>query len=125
MKLSPLQLRGLNKLGDALVPGDGEFPSFSRSGCAAAVDRVLDHMGAADLADLRGLLTVMAILPTFLVRAFAAFLELSLRWNGPLGGLLRFARLGVRGLVFTLYYSDPGTLKSIGYEVKVHLEKIR
>jgi hypothetical protein len=117
--LTAFQRKGLNKLGDALVPGDGDLASFSRSGCAGQVGRVLEHMGAADLADLRGLLTAMAILPSPLVRVFAAFLEWSLGLPGPLGGVLRFARLGVRGLVFTLYYSDPGTLRTIGYEVSV------
>jgi hypothetical protein len=120
MTISPLQLRGLNRLGDVYMPGYESLPSFSRSGCARELPRVLPHMGAGDLADLKLLLTLMGLLPSPLVRLFVAFIEWSVRWPDWVGGIFRFVRLGVRGLIFTLYYSDPATLQTIGYDVKVY-----
>ena len=39
--LNARQRLGLDRLGDALLPGDDEFPSFSRLGCGEHVDKLL------------------------------------------------------------------------------------
>ena len=43
---SPRQLKGLDRLGDTMLPGDGEFESFSAARCSREVDRILDFMPA-------------------------------------------------------------------------------
>lgn len=123
--LNARQLRGLNKLGDAMLPGYQELKGFSALGCAHQVDRILDHMPANDRNDLKLLLTVMALLPMFFVRGFLNLLEGTSTWNGPVGALLRFVRLGVRGLVMTLYYSHPKVTELIGYQVNVYTADLR
>jgi len=128
--LGPRQRRGLLKLGDVWCPGDGEFPSFSDLGCAEHVDAVLDEMHPADFAQLKLLLAAMAALPA---RAIARIIELSERGDelsptNPVGGQLRFVRLGVRGLVLGLYWSGrtgehhdgKSPLELIGYQVGVY-----
>jgi hypothetical protein len=116
--LNERQLRGLEKMGTTLIPGDGVLPPFGVSECSRHVDRVLDYMPAPDLADLKMLLGLMSFLPMPAIWLFMRFLEASV--NLPFAGVLRFARIGIRGLVMTLYYCDPGVLKVLEYQVDVY-----
>ena len=103
--MSPLQFRGLNRLGDAFIPGDRELPSFSACGCADHVDRVLTPMPEEDRKDLLMLLGILSMFPVFALRILWMILEAS-RWiPTPVGAFLRFLRTGLKGLVVTLYYS--------------------
>jgi len=56
--LSPAQLAGLVKVGDVLVPGEGDLPSLSASNAAAAADRLFAHMAPGDRDAVRILLGV-------------------------------------------------------------------
>jgi hypothetical protein len=125
--LGACQLRGLNKVGDCLVPGDEDLPSFTQSGCIEEVDRVLDYLPAEDRADLGRVLLVLAFLPSFAVPWLLGFLEADLPLPDRLAAPLRYLRLGLRGLVLSLYYSE-GTgqrcvaktpLQVLGYRVGV------
>jgi hypothetical protein len=118
--LNERQVRGLAKMGDVLVPGDEDLKSFSASGCVSEADRILDHMPLSDLKDLKMLLTLMSFFPMFLVAWFLAFLERSPRMPDWIGAPLRFVRLGIRGLVLTLYYSHPQAHQVLGYKVGVY-----
>lgn len=123
--LTPRELIGLKKLGDCIIPGDGELKSFSKSECADQVDRILDHMPMPDRNDLKMLLGLLALLPKFGVYLFVQLLELSPAIPSIFGGaILRFIRLGIRGLVMSLYYSNPETLKTLGYSVNVYTSDI-
>ena len=123
--LGARQISGLEKMGDVLVPGDNELVSFKVSGCSSEVDRILDHMPRSDLKDLKLLLTLMSFLPMFIVSWFLAFLELSPRMPNWIAGPLRFVRLGIRGLVLTLYYSHPQAHKVLGYKVGVYTDDLK
>ncbi len=126
--LSARQQRGLDRLGDAVLPGDEEFPSFSRLGCGEHVDKLLAEMPQRDRGDVLTLLTVTGLLPGPLVRLLVALFENSDRVPTVLGSTLRFAKMGVRGLVLTLYYSGlkgahyagRTPLEILGYEVGVY-----
>ena len=73
--LNSLQVKGLNKLGDRMLPGEGDLASFAGSGCASEADRILDHMPAKDLGDLKLLLALMGVLPGIMIAGFLALLE--------------------------------------------------
>jgi hypothetical protein len=111
-----------------MLPGDEEFPSFSRLGCGEHVDKLLAEMPERDRGDVLTLLTVTGSLPGALVRLLVATIEASDRVPTALGATLRFAKMGVRGLVLTLYYSGhKGSqyagrtpLEILGYEVNVY-----
>lgn len=121
--LSAAQRRGLLKIGDILVPGDGALPSFSASGCAEHADRMLAHMYEDDRAGVKGALTLFAFLPRSLVRALFALTERHASVPAPLAGLLRLANLGIKGVVMTLYYADVGdggVFAKIGWDPVVH-----
>src|SRR5688500_4332489 len=104
-QLSKFQFLGLQKLGNAFVPGDGEFPSFSASGCAEHVDCLLDEMPEGDLGDLKTLLLLLAFVPVFMIRGLLRFLEWSPSIPGGFGSILRLMRFGMKGIVISLYYS--------------------
>ena len=124
------QVKGLNKLGDGMCPGDDEFPSFSKTGCVEHVDEILDCMGSGDLAQLGQLLTLVSVMPRFGVQRLLRLAENSprMRDSNPLTPTLRFMRFGMRGLVLSLYYSGrtgasfdgPSPLDVIGYRVGVY-----
>ncbi|MGH7788561.1 MAG: hypothetical protein ACRERC_16950, partial [Candidatus Binatia bacterium] len=121
--LTPAQLAGLRKLGDILIPGDGELPSFSASGCAEQADRMLAYMNEGDRDGITTLLAVFRVLPGFAIRALVRLTEHHTAVPEPLAGLLRMINLGVKGVVMTLYYSgiDEGgaVFRAIGWDAKV------
>lgn len=117
------QLHGLRKVGDIVIPGDGEFPSFTQSGVLAEVDRMFDYLNASDRDGLRMVLGAFRLLPRPLIRGILALSEHHRVLPGPLGAAARQVNLGVKGVVMTLYYSDVGTGRSIheliGWDAKV------
>jgi hypothetical protein len=125
--LGACPLRGLSKVGDCLVPGDEDLPSFAQSGCIAYVDHILDYLPVEDRADLGRVLRVLAFLPSFAVRWLLALLEADLPLPDRLAAPLRYLRLGLRGLVLSLYYSEGAEqrcagktpLQVLGYRVGV------
>lgn len=122
--LSSRQIKGLNKLGNALIPGDDEFPRFSKTGCVSEVDRLLDYMPAQDLSDLKMLLTIFGWIPGFVVAWIMKILEFFYNLNLLLP-ILRLIRIGVRGLVMSLYYSGGEPLEKLDYKVQVYLEDMQ
>jgi hypothetical protein len=117
--LPPRALRGIDRLGDVLLPGDGALPRFSSTGCVTQVDRIAAYVPPADLRDLSMALRVLGWLPALLVRLAWALLDRSGRMPTALGALLRFARFGLKGLVNSLYFDDPTVLAALEYEVSV------
>ena len=128
--LGPGQLRALEAIGNILVPGEEDFPSFSRLGCVAHVDRLLDFMPDDDLRGLQGVLSAASFLPRFLAAGLLHWLEAGLWPPGPWASPLRVLRFGLRGIVLSLYYSggsgpsydEPGPLDVLSYRVGVAVE---
>lgn len=123
---------GLDKLGDALLPGDEDLPAFSELGCGDHIDTVLDEMPASDRDSLKVLLTVCRYLPNFALVGLLAGIERGTNLPGPLGTGVRFLRMGIKGLLLTLYYSGNkgasytgrNPLDVIGYHVSVYTADI-
>lgn len=126
--LSPRQMTGLNKLGDAFIPGDEIFPSFSQLGCSEHADAVISHIPPEDQKDLKLLLTLISFWAPFFVRSLISFLEISIHLPGPIGAFFRTVRFGIKGVVVSLYYSGrkgkkftgKTPLELIGYNVEVY-----
>ena len=120
--LSPTQMKGLLRLGDVVIPGvparksasgsltsgGGALPSFSESGCAAGIDRMLSYMYDDDRNAFLILATVCAYAPTPLVRLIVAMANANAKFPELLAGLMRTANLGIKGVVHSLYYSNLG-----------------
>ena len=121
--LSHTQLAGLLKVGDLMIPGDGELPSFSASGCAQHADRMIAHMNPGDRDGIALLLGVFRFLPGFVLRALLHLTERHAAFPEPIAAGLRMVNIGVKGVVMTLYYSGldaPGAiLRGLKWDAKV------
>jgi len=108
IRLTAGQREGLAKLGDVMIPGDGEMPSFTGAGC---LDRAEDFLATLTSSDRQGLALLLGMI-RFLPRvAISPLLTLLERWaevEGVAGAAARMALIGVKGIVMTLYYADLG-----------------
>lgn len=119
--LTDRQWRGLLRLGDVVVPGDDDLPSFSASGCAAAVGRMLPYMYDGDRSAFLMLCSAASSLPLVSLRALVAATGAAEK-AGPLAPTLRMAGIGVKGVILSLYWSDAGSAqvcRAVGYEAHV------
>ena len=121
--LSLRQQAGLRKVGDVLIPGDAEFPRFSRSRCAEQVDRMLAYMNDSDLSGVKLVLGLFRFLPKFVLRGILALTDKHRAFPDAIGAGLRMINIGIKGMVMTLYYSDLAEGVSvydlIGWDAKV------
>jgi aldehyde dehydrogenase (NAD+) len=111
--LSRTQFAGLLKIGDILVPGDAQLPSFSASQCAREADRMLRHMPDDDRNSVRLVLGLFGVLPRLLVRGIYWLTDQHRRLPESAAAPFRLANLGIKGVVMTLYYSDLGEGESV------------
>jgi aldehyde dehydrogenase (NAD+) len=119
--LTPAQLKTLNRIGDLMIPGDAELPSFSASRCAEHADRMIAHMYDADRDGIRMLLGVFRFLPSLAVRGILRLCDHEARFPDPIGSVLRMVGIGVKGVVMTLYYSglDDRVLPALRWDAHV------
>ncbi len=119
--LTPAQLATLNRIGDLMIPGDAELPSFTASRCAEQADRMLAHMYDGDRDGIRMLLGVFRFLPGFAVRGILRLCDQEASFPDPIGSALRMIGIGVKGVVMTLYYSglDARVLPAIRWDAHV------
>jgi len=112
--LNRLQLFALSKIGEVICPANPveNLPSFRELGVIEHIDIVLAEIPEADLGDLKILLSLLGLLPEFIIRGLIVFLEKYRHLNGEAGTLIRTVRFGLRGLIFSLYYSGLRAEKS-------------
>ncbi len=106
--LSDRALGTLTRLGNILCPGSQRLPRFEASGCVVEVDGLLQASPEQDRTDLQTLLWCLSWMPDPVLRGL---LGLSARWPtfpAPIQTPLRMLDLGLRGVVFSLYYSGLG-----------------
>ncbi len=123
--LTQTEIRGLNKVGDLVIPGGYGLPSFSQTGCVTHVDEVMEATPPADVKDFKLLMKVFSVAPLFFIRGILKLLDKESVFPEPVGGLLRLLNVGIKGVVFSLYYSNktsefyqgPSVHESIGYQV--------
>ncbi len=125
--LNRMQYLALNRLGDAFIPGDKQFPSFSRLGCAEHVDRLLEYFHPKDRSDLKLLLSFLFFFPKFFMIPFLNSLKFLVNYLAPVRSLSRLTSIRVKITIFNLYYSgyksdsyqDATPLDLMGYQVGV------
>ena len=101
----PREWKAFERVGDILIPGDDVLPKFSACGFYSHVDRLVGCLPKSDVTQLRLLLTVLGFLPNFIIRLILKLASLDGYFPGFLGVNLRKVSTGLRGIVFSLYYS--------------------
>lgn len=102
---SPAQIHGIERVGDIFIPGDEVLPRFSECGFVEHIDRMLAFLPASDVKMLQLLMNLMRFMPTWGIHLL---LKLTLKdryFPGAVGANLRKLDIGLRGIVFSLYYS--------------------
>lgn len=108
--LSNSAIKGLTRIGDILIPGDDEFPSFSAYMCMDHIDDLVAYAPSDDIKDLGMVLGILSYMPNSILKWLVNKMANAHLNNGPLGSLFRLLNMGLRGIVFALYYSEkPGT----------------
>lgn len=118
-------LRALSRLGDMMIPRNGEFPSFTEFGGLEHIDTLAAYAPADDMKDLNMALSILAFMPGFVLRWLLKMMEKAPENNGPLGPVFRQLDFGLRGLLFSCYYTDkvgsnytgPKPLDIINYSI--------
>lgn len=107
--LSKSAIKGLTRIGNILIPGDDTFPSFVDYGCMDHIDDLMAYAPADDVKDLNMVLGILAFFPRFVLVWLVKKMANAHRSQGGMSTLLRQLNMGIRGVVFSLYYSEkPG-----------------
>jgi hypothetical protein len=112
------QLRVINRIGNILAPGDGVLPRFSDTGLAEHVDRMAAYLPPGDIASLRLLTNVLRFMPGFVIRLLLKLTSLDRYFPGPIAANLRKLDIGLRGIIFSLYYSFLDDPAGYGQRIK-------
>ncbi len=103
--LSNSALKAISRIGDIIIPQSGEFPSFSQAGGIEHIDDIMIYTPASDVKDLNMLLSILAFCPNFVLNTLIKTMLNSYKKTGPVSVILRQLDIGMRGIVFSCYYS--------------------
>ena len=103
--LNDRQIGLFNRIGDIYCPANAPFPAFSELGAVEHIDLVISDLPVQDRNDLGLLLTVLSFMPTFILVFLVATLERATKWPAFIAMPFLLVRFGLRGIVFSLYYS--------------------
>lgn len=124
-------IKGVVKLGNVVIPGDQDFPSFEehfkKIKGEIQIDRMLDYLVAHDREGLKLLMPLISFTPSFLIKIIMNMVDNNQKYPELLARPLRFLYIGLKGLILTLYYSDLDAgnerrgpiLKKIGWDAQM------
>ena len=104
--LAPSAKKALTRIGDILLPKNGEFPSFSETGSIAHIDELTAYAPEGDIGDLNMVLSILSFMPDFVLNWFVSKMESAQQSEGMLSPVFRQLSIGLRGLIFSCYYSE-------------------
>lgn len=99
-------LRTLNRLGDILMPAAAGMPAFSELGCIEHIDDVVAYAPRDDIKALNSLMGILSIMPNAVLRFLVHAMQNPDSWPGPIATNLRMLDVGIRGVLYGLYYSE-------------------
>ena len=102
-----IALSALNRLGNILIPKSEDFPKFSETGCLEHIDDLVSYAPVADIKLLNVVLTLLGLTPGFVLRWVMNKCQNSYAESkdGAMAITFRELNLGLRGLLFSCYYS--------------------
>ncbi|MEI7847589.1 MAG: hypothetical protein WCK35_17435 [Chloroflexota bacterium] len=98
-------IKGLNRIGDVFIPQDSNLPSFSQFNGVEHVDDMIAFLPVDDLQLLNIALTVLSVMPDGFLKWLVSTMEEALDKTGSIPSILRQLNLGLRGIIFSCYYS--------------------
>lgn len=104
--LSPNAKKALTRIGDILLPKNGDLPSFSETGSIEHIDNLTQYAPESDISDLNMVLTLLSYMPDFVLKWLVSKMEASLESTGPIASTFRQLNFALRGLLFSCYYSE-------------------
>jgi len=116
-------LKGVEKLGRVVIPDNSDFPAFSDIQSEKYLNRMIDYMYDDDRSAILVILKLFSIMPLFKIRWTMSLIETGSKWQGMLGAPFRMLQIALKGLIFTVYYSDVTNDQvihsKIGYDAKI------
>jgi len=100
--------KGLLKVGEIYCPKNGEFPSFQEAAGTAYLNNLVANVPGDDFASLSLVLAIFSFLPNSLLRWIinACTNAQNNQSDGLIPSTLRQLNLGLRGLCYSIYYSE-------------------
>jgi hypothetical protein len=122
-ELKDSQVKGLHKLGKVIIPDFPGFPTFAETQPHKHINGMIDYMYADDKSAILIILSLFSVLPVFVIQWIMLFIDWGAKLKGLPGAPFRMLQIALKGLVFTLYYSDFTKGKMIhgiiGYDAKI------
>ncbi len=122
-KLKKSHIKGLYKLGKVVISDYPGFPTFEEIKPEDYLNRMIDYMYDDDREPVMIILTLFSVLPLFVIRWKMKFIDWGATWKGAPGAIFRMLQIALKGMIFTIYYTDvsEGKVihKNIGYDAKI------
>jgi acyl-CoA reductase-like NAD-dependent aldehyde dehydrogenase len=116
--ISKNQLKGLNRLAQVVLPQDSNYPGFQSIHPEKHLNGMVDYMYPDDRGAILIILGIFAYTPKFVIKLIMQFVEAGAKWPSYSGALFRMLQTALKGLIFTLFYSDFTIDKSIHQRIK-------
>jgi hypothetical protein len=99
---------GLTKVGNIYCPKTGEFPEYQEVAGTRYLNSLVVHVPPDDFSALNLVLIILSFLPKFILSWLVGAMERSMdnSSDGIIPSTLRQLNLGLRGLVYSTYYSE-------------------
>ncbi|MFH1319668.1 MAG: hypothetical protein ABII90_03330 [Bacteroidota bacterium] len=114
-------LKAINRIGNIMIPKNGELPSYSEYGGIEHIDEILKYAPESDMKDLNMVLSVLSVMPRFVLSWLIRKMGRSHDQKGGLSGIFRQLDFGLKGIILSTYYSQKA---GVGYKGKTPLEVI-
>lgn len=100
--------KGLLKVGEIYCPKNGEFPSFKEAAGTSYLNNLTSNVPEDDFSSLAMVLAIFSFLPNGILKWIinACTNAQSNPSDGILPSLLRQLNIGLRGLCYSIYYSE-------------------
>ena len=124
--LNPLAIKAIYRMGDLMIPKNGEFPAYSEVKGLDYIDDLLAYAPQGDIGDLNLVLILISLMPTFVLKLLIKKMSQSHETESAgLWVILRQLDFGIRGIVFATYYTEKTSpsfkgkkpIDTIGYSI--------
>ena len=116
-------IKGLYKLGKVVIPDYPGFPAFTDVEPQKHINEMVDYMYEDDRSAILIILSLFSVLPPIIIKWKMLFIDWGAKWKGAPGAVFKMLQIALKGLVFTLYYTDFTEGKvihgKIGYDAKI------